>query len=587
MSDPYATSSAKRPAMARKRTSEKGVETSSNAGSPSDSQDDAKQKTRARINMACIHCRHRKIKCDGTQPACATCVRLRRQCEYEPVTEIENLMSRERKRRNKEKKAARTASLGIFAGQTPLSMLHPIGYSLPAAPLAHYADLSQADLTPLFLSSPELGVPPHGHFVESEFGPRRRRGISMTQPAPRLSGFSTLEMGASFQMSSVSQPPTPQQGHRFFPSHVSSPLDAPVPPLDYLSTTPSSSSMVGGFAPLASPSHPPASQPQYQQHQPPQPTPLDLIGLNGPSMSGPYQGGPASASAADFDIGVVNLSELPTVVPTSAHVRPIDLPAPHGHFDFASLPFPTQDCFLAEVPFTSLRRRSSIHLPVGQADQFRRPSIAEVATAALMQRVSGKRAEKVNKDTKQVADGLLSDSSDIMAWNANVQSSQLSGSLASWSGFGAVPEQPTYAGDASSYISPDTPTARSNSDGLLSFVPLSPPDAAVSSGLPGAQSTVDGTSSASLSSVSSTNGDSAGTIEAPALDASYFSPGTGKISREASPFSLSSASVSAPSSTVIVQNGWAAFQTVGAPLLSPVSDLNNSFNNFSVFGAPS
>ncbi|WFD29933.1 hypothetical protein MSPP1_000947 [Malassezia sp. CBS 17886] len=66
-------------------------------------------KFRCRVAMACVHCRHRKIRCDGAQPSCYTCTRLQRKCEYERVSEHDNLLSRERKRLSRERKAARLA----------------------------------------------------------------------------------------------------------------------------------------------------------------------------------------------------------------------------------------------------------------------------------------------------------------------------------------------------------------------------------------------------------------------------------------------------------------------------------------------
>lgn len=67
-------------------------------------------KFRCRVAMACVHCRHRKIRCDGAQPSCYTCTRLQRKCEYERVSEQDNLLSRERKRLSRERKAARLAA---------------------------------------------------------------------------------------------------------------------------------------------------------------------------------------------------------------------------------------------------------------------------------------------------------------------------------------------------------------------------------------------------------------------------------------------------------------------------------------------
>nr|CDI51965.1 c6 transcription factor [Melanopsichium pennsylvanicum 4] len=476
MISPYHTTHPSRPALARKQTTERGTSAEQGmiqADSPSDNQD-GKGKARARINMACIHCRHRKIRCDGAQPSCATCVRLHRECEYEPVTEYENLISRERKRRNKEKKAARMASHGIFAGQSPLSMLHPgASLGLPPAPLAHYVDLPQQNMAPLFLSIPDSRL--EGQGVESQIRPRRRRGISdipAVHLQHRLGPLASPLPPSSFQHASVSQPSTPAQAYRYYPALAFSPAQqhvAPNVPAELFSgplsapLIPPSNSSPFFAAPLPAPSQ------SQQQQMMASPHVIDLIGLSSASSLPALPSSSASATEADFNYGMIDLTGIPTAIPTSAHVRPVDLPAPHGHFDFASVPFPTQDTFAAELPISALRRRSSIHLPVGTAHAFRRPSVAEVATAALMQKVAVKRTEKVNTDIKALtADLVDSDATGIVAWNAHVQS-QLPASLANWSGFNSAIES------AEEYTVPNTlPLSRSNSEGLLSLRPLSP-----------------------------------------------------------------------------------------------------------------
>lgn len=35
--------------------------------------------------IACIICRKRKLKCDGSKPSCSTCARLGHDCAYDPV----------------------------------------------------------------------------------------------------------------------------------------------------------------------------------------------------------------------------------------------------------------------------------------------------------------------------------------------------------------------------------------------------------------------------------------------------------------------------------------------------------------------
>lgn len=507
------------------------------------------------------------------------------------MTEYENLMSRERKRRNKEKKAARMASLGIFAGQSPLSMLHPgVAIGLPAAPMAHFGEHKAA---PLVLSIPDSRL--EEHTVDSQFGPRRRRGISDTRAAilqQRLGHLTSPLPESVYHQSSVSQPPTPAQAYSYYQSlalppaqhdgmsHVSAeyfsgPLSAPLMP-----------ATLGTPFFAGQPSTPgPETHSAYRQEQQEQqqqvlafPHVVDLMALNASSSLSALPSSRASATDADLDLGLVDLLGLPTAVPTSAHVRPIDLPAPHGHFDFASVPFPTQDTFASEVPFTALRRRSSIHLPVGTADAFRRPSVAEVATAALMQKVAGKRTEKITTDVKQLTQELLAtDSSGIVAWNAHVQS-QMPASMAAWSGFhpSTSSAEVVQHDSSSDYVPPPAIVAsRSNSDGLLSLEPLSPPLPLLSSGFVKADNGLDEVSATSSCSVSSSTVD--GSLSAEVTDPAQSDFTAGQASHPFTPFPPGS---SHPSS--LQQEAWSGFRTDGLPLLSPVSELNMTFSSFNV-----
>lgn len=487
----------------------------------------------------------------------------------------------------------RMASLGIFAGQSPLSMLHPATtLGMPSSSLHHYNDLSQPNMGPLFLAKPDPRLE-HGQSVESEFGPRRRRGTSDTRAAimqHRLGALTSPLPDPSFQLASVSQPPTPGQAYRYHQALAVSPVQPGMypqpPPLEYFS------------GPLSAPLMPPAtSAPFFGLVQPMTPNVpceqaqmmtthqvLDLMGLSSSSSVSALPTGPASAGEADFDLGMVDMSDVPSVVPTSAHVRPVDLPAPHGHFDFASIPFPTLDSFSLELPIAALRRRSSIHLPVGTADAFRRPSVAEVATASLIQRVAVKRAEKVNTaDIKQLAEELSTpDTTGIVAWNAHVQS-QMPASMASWSGFhpdtNTVPSQPASTSD---YVPLTVPASRSNSDGLLTLDPL-PPPAVLTSGLVAVKTEPGISEEASATSSCSTNDTASFRAEVPVLERSYFAAANngGKNSREISPFAFSpsSANSSGNQSSNLSHEAWSS----SMPLLTPVTDLNNTFHSFNVF----
>ena len=150
-------------------------------------------KFRCRVAMACVHCRHRKIRCDGAQPSCYTCTRLQRKCEYERVSEQDNLLSRERKRLSRERKAARLAASASQAAaasqpthgqaqgqpqvQVPTQQLHSARsqqtkhQTIPASSLPTSSDeknivsmpqiqppTSKSTTSPFSLSIPSLGV---------------------------------------------------------------------------------------------------------------------------------------------------------------------------------------------------------------------------------------------------------------------------------------------------------------------------------------------------------------------------------------------------------------------------------------------
>jgi hypothetical protein len=47
-----------------------------------DTQNDSTAKVK---RIACVLCRKRKLKCDGTRPTCGTCKRLSHECTYDEV----------------------------------------------------------------------------------------------------------------------------------------------------------------------------------------------------------------------------------------------------------------------------------------------------------------------------------------------------------------------------------------------------------------------------------------------------------------------------------------------------------------------
>ncbi|PWN53732.1 hypothetical protein IE53DRAFT_408452, partial [Violaceomyces palustris] len=89
-----------------------------------------------RVNMACKHCRQRKVRCDGMTPSCSLCARLERPCEYVKVTEAENVILREKKRAARARKAAQLA-VSQAGGGMPSSISFP---SMPRSNLSENAN---------------------------------------------------------------------------------------------------------------------------------------------------------------------------------------------------------------------------------------------------------------------------------------------------------------------------------------------------------------------------------------------------------------------------------------------------------------
>lgn len=92
-------------------TSETGFFSLKRRKSPESS--DASNDQRRRITIACLRCRHRKIRCDGSDP-CNKCKSAGTDCEYYAVTKEENQAAREKKALAK---ANRTKTLKVTPPQ--------------------------------------------------------------------------------------------------------------------------------------------------------------------------------------------------------------------------------------------------------------------------------------------------------------------------------------------------------------------------------------------------------------------------------------------------------------------------------------
>ena len=146
-------------------------------------------KFRCRVAMACVHCRHRKIRCDGAQPSCSTCTRLQRKCEYERVSEHDNLLSRERKRLSRERKAARmAANAGNQSNNVVAGRSDDKGDSL-TLPQVHIP-LTQKSTSPTFTMPPQAAA--------AGTSPGYVNGSMLHQPMPDGAGAWPSRTSAPF-----------------------------------------------------------------------------------------------------------------------------------------------------------------------------------------------------------------------------------------------------------------------------------------------------------------------------------------------------------------------------------------------------
>lgn len=101
----------------------------------------------------------RKIRCDGAQPSCYTCTRLQRKCEYERVSEHDNLLSRERKRLSRERKAARLAASAPAHGGGDAAADEKAAAAAAALPQVHLPFAAKAASPNFTIPMSQIGAP--------------------------------------------------------------------------------------------------------------------------------------------------------------------------------------------------------------------------------------------------------------------------------------------------------------------------------------------------------------------------------------------------------------------------------------------
>ncbi|CDZ97804.1 Zn(2)-C6 fungal-type DNA-binding domain [Phaffia rhodozyma] len=172
----------------------------------------------SRINMACTYCRKRKIKCSG-EATCTNCMRTKRCCVFEEISDEQNRMNKARKARNK---ALREA--GLKPGSLAASAKMPadaLGESaVPDVPLVdnHNRRLSAPRLqgwTPPLNGStishssyPSvlLPMPASQHSLQLLTSPDPWSAFA---PRPQSPSFSCSPSSVQSSPSTESPPPTP------------------------------------------------------------------------------------------------------------------------------------------------------------------------------------------------------------------------------------------------------------------------------------------------------------------------------------------------------------------------------------------
>ncbi|KAN0063672.1 hypothetical protein ACQY0O_003721 [Thecaphora frezii] len=147
-------------------------------GLSSPSHSDASERGRDRIIMACVHCRKRKSKCDGTRPTCGPCNRAGRSCRYEPVCESDSWAAKMRKKRDRQRNAA--INLAMEAARSRQALIEAMYRSGTLLPERCHPSSSSSS-SPLSLSLSPLALPPHAGFGQP---PQQPHSHSHLHPHP-------------------------------------------------------------------------------------------------------------------------------------------------------------------------------------------------------------------------------------------------------------------------------------------------------------------------------------------------------------------------------------------------------------------
>ncbi|PWN29444.1 hypothetical protein BDZ90DRAFT_273434 [Jaminaea rosea] len=168
-----------------------------------------KGKSRQRATMACVHCRRRKIRCDGQEPACGTCQRLNKPCEYEAISEEENVIAREKKRASRIRKAQLAGLASFSATNSPLGIAGSSSSRFvvpsPGTPYGAVVSPDAYSSNKRFFSD---------HSFDTGPGALRRRGATVSGPTDLMRSTSTSPYSTmgGLQMGGITRQAMPGAG---------------------------------------------------------------------------------------------------------------------------------------------------------------------------------------------------------------------------------------------------------------------------------------------------------------------------------------------------------------------------------------
>ncbi|ORX34450.1 hypothetical protein BD324DRAFT_635980 [Kockovaella imperatae] len=186
---------------------------------PNDNRQSGKSQNTLKRGDACLACRKRRIRCDAEKPACSTCVRLKKECQYvvgKPISKMARL--KERIATLEERIASREVP------DAPGPSVYPV--PMPSGDMS----LNPGPSTQASAGSSGLNTPRLSSFDGSTIDPTLFSSFTATGPLPDFSNPMTGDVMTYDQMMTQNAGSSP---HRFAQSTNPHPLQQPDPNFDF------------------------------------------------------------------------------------------------------------------------------------------------------------------------------------------------------------------------------------------------------------------------------------------------------------------------------------------------------------------